>query len=90
MDEDNNLKNGIRVEMDQFNLIVFKESTEEIAGREAKSVLKHKGKHHNFICIGCGKVIAGGRTPLQHSAVWEKVVWNKFMNLTFICGRCFK
>jgi hypothetical protein len=42
MDEDGDLKNGIRIEMDYFNFVVVKESAEEIAGREAKSVLKEE------------------------------------------------
>jgi hypothetical protein len=57
-------------------LVVIKESVEEITGREAESTLKDGGKHHNFF--------AGGRAPLQHGTVWEKVVHNKFVNLTFI------
>ncbi len=32
--------------------------------QESKPMLEEGGKHHNFICIGCGKVIAGGKTPL--------------------------
>jgi hypothetical protein len=64
-------------------LIVIKESTKEITGREAESTLKG-GKRHNFICVGCRKFFAGDKTPLQHGAVWEKVVHNKFANLTFI------
>jgi hypothetical protein len=62
---------------------------EEIAGWEAETTLKG-GKHNNFICIGCGKIFAGGRMPLQHGAVWEKVVHKKFLNLTFICDRRLK
>jgi hypothetical protein len=32
MDEDGDLKNGIGIEMDQFNLVVIKVSMEEITG----------------------------------------------------------
>jgi hypothetical protein len=63
---------------------VIKESTEEMVGREAESSLKDGGKHHNFTCNGCRKIFAGGKMPLQHGAVQEKVVHNKFVNLTFI------
>jgi hypothetical protein len=66
-------------------LVVIKEFMEEIAGRDAKSALKERGKHHNFICVGCRKIFTDGRAPLQHGVVWEKVVWNKFVDLTFIC-----
>jgi Fe2+ or Zn2+ uptake regulation protein len=63
---------------------VVKESAEEITGLEAKSALKEGVEHHNIICIGCGKVFVGGRTPLQHDVVQEKVVHNEFVNLAFI------
>jgi hypothetical protein len=52
-------------------------------GREAKSTLKEGGKHHNIIRIGW-KVFTSGRAPLQHGVVREKVVRNKFVDLTFI------
>jgi hypothetical protein len=63
---------------------VIKESAEEITGMEAESALKEGGKHQNFVCIGCREIFTGSRTPLQHGEVWEKVVHNKFANLTFI------
>jgi hypothetical protein len=64
---------------------VIKEPAEEITGCDAESALKEGGKHYNFICIGCRKIFACCRKPLQHGAVREKVVRNKFVNLTFIC-----
>jgi hypothetical protein len=48
---------------------VVKEFAKEIIGQEAKSALKDGGEHHNLICIGCGEVLAGGRTPLQHDTI---------------------
>jgi hypothetical protein len=69
MDEDGDLENGIRVEMDYFDLIVVKGPTEEITGREAESALKKGRKHHNFIGIGCGKVFTSDRAPLQHGTI---------------------
>jgi hypothetical protein len=62
---------------------VIKEYTEEIAGQEAESALKG-GKHHNFICIGRRKIFTSDRAPLQHGMVQERVIHNKFVNLTFI------
>jgi Fe2+ or Zn2+ uptake regulation protein len=65
---------------------VVKESAYEIAGREAKSMLEEEGEHHNLICIGCGEVFTDGTVPLQHDVIWEKVICNELVNLTFICG----
>jgi hypothetical protein len=69
---------------------VIEESVEEITAQEAESVVKEGGKHHNCICIGCMKTFTGGRMPLQYGAVLEKVVHNKFVNLTFIYDGCLK
>jgi hypothetical protein len=60
-------------------VVVIKESTEEVAGREAESALKEGGKYHIFIRIGCRKIFTSSRAPLQHGAVQEKVVRNKFV-----------
>jgi hypothetical protein len=63
---------------------VNEESAEKVTGREAESALEERGKHHNLICIGRRNIFSGGRTPLQHGAVQEKVVHNELTNLTFI------
>jgi hypothetical protein len=65
-------------------LVVIKESTEETTTREAEIALKEGRKHHNFICIGCRKIFPSNRVPLQHCAVWEKVVHSQFANPPFI------
>jgi hypothetical protein len=87
MDKDDDLENGVRVQMDKLYLIVIEQSTEEIATKESKPVLEERGEHHNFVCIGCGNVFSGGRPPLQHGTVGEKIVCNKFANLFFVYDR---
>jgi hypothetical protein len=89
MNKDDDLENGIRVEMDYFKLVVIKESAEEITGWEAESTLKG-GKHHNFIRIGFTKIFTSGRAPLQHGVLREKVVRDEFADLTFICDGWLK
>jgi hypothetical protein len=64
---------------------VIEESTKKITGQEVEPALKERGKHHNFIHVGCWNVFPGGRTLLQHGVVWEEVVHNKFVNHAFIC-----
>jgi hypothetical protein len=71
--------------MDKIYLIVVEKSVEEIASRESKPTLEERGKHHNFIRIGCGNVFSSGVPPLQHGTVREKIVRNKFVNLFFVC-----
>jgi hypothetical protein len=69
VDKNNNLKNGVRVQMDEFNLVVTKESVEEVASREAKCTLEEGREHHNLSRIGCRNIFLGSRTPLQDGAV---------------------
>jgi hypothetical protein len=67
--KDSKLENGVRVQMDKFNLVVIKGSTEEITGREAKSVLKEGREHHNLSRIGCRTLLPSGRMPLQDDTI---------------------
>jgi hypothetical protein len=83
MDENSDLTNGVRVKMKKLNLVVIQESAEEIADRETEPMLEG-GEHHNFICVGCWNVLVGGRAPLQHRVVWEKMARNKLAYLIFI------
>jgi hypothetical protein len=87
MDKNDNLKNGIRIEVEQFVLVVIKESMEEVAGREAKSALEDGRKHHNLGCIGCRNVFPDGRMPLQNCAVREKIIHNKLADFILIHDR---
>jgi hypothetical protein len=84
MDENGNLKNGVRVDLNQFDLVVVQESVEEIIDRKTEPTLEEGCEHHNFIGIGCRDVLTGSRAPLQHRAVWEKMAFNKLVNLIFI------
>jgi hypothetical protein len=84
MDKDGDLKNRDRVQMDKLDLIVVKKSTEEIASRESKPALEERGKHHNFIHIGCGNVFSSSGPPLQHDTIRKQIVCNKFANFLFI------
>jgi hypothetical protein len=43
IDQDDDLENGVRVEMDQLNLVVMQKTAEEFTGRETKSALE-KGR----------------------------------------------
>jgi hypothetical protein len=54
VDKNSNLKNGVRVQMDEFNLVVIKESTKEIAGRKAKSTLEKEENTTISVVLGVG------------------------------------
>jgi hypothetical protein len=78
------MKNGVRVEMDQFDLVVDKKVAEEITGWESKSALEEGGEHHDFIGVGCWNVLTSGRAPLQHLTVKEKEARNELADLAFV------
>jgi uncharacterized Fe-S cluster-containing MiaB family protein len=65
-------------------LVVIKESTEEVAGKEAKSVLEEGRKHHNLSRIGCRNVFPGSRTSLQNCAGQEKMIHDKLADFILI------
>jgi hypothetical protein len=57
---------------------------EKIADWESKSALEEGGEHHDFIGVGCWNLLTGGRAPLQHLTVREKVARDKLTDLAFI------
>jgi hypothetical protein len=56
---------------------------EEIVNRETVPA-REEGGEHNFICVGCQNILAGGRAPLQHHAQREIMAHNKLADLIFI------
>jgi hypothetical protein len=77
------LKNGVRFEMDQLDLVVVKKAMEEIVDWEPKFALEG-GEHHDFIGVGCWNALTGGRAPLLHLMVRETIAHNELMDLAFI------
>jgi hypothetical protein len=81
------LKNRIRVEMNLLDLVVVQMVAEEIADWKTKPTMEGGGKHHNLICVGCWDVLTGGRAPLHHLTIWEKIARDKLMDLVFVADR---
>jgi hypothetical protein len=65
---------------------VAKEFVKEVTGREAKSVLKEGWEHHNLFGVGMSSPVTG----CHCSMIREKVVHDKFVNLTFIYYKWLK
>jgi hypothetical protein len=70
--------------MDEFNLVVIKDSTEEVTGREARSTLEKGREHYSLDRNGCGNIFPTGRMPLQDYTVWGKVIHDELADFTFI------
>jgi hypothetical protein len=84
VDKDNNLEDGIGIEMDKLNLIVMKEDTEKITGKEAKSSLEKGSQHHDFLGMRGGNFFIFCRPPLNHDTVREEMLLYKFKQFLFI------
>jgi hypothetical protein len=64
VDKNSNLENGVRFQMDEFNLVAIKDTVEKVADWEGESALEEGREHHNLSCIGCRNVFPGGQIPL--------------------------
>jgi hypothetical protein len=84
VDKNGDMKNRVRVEMNQFNFIVIEKATEEIANWKSKFVLEEGGEHHNLVGVGCWDILTGGRAPLQHLMIREKMSCDELTDLGFI------
>jgi hypothetical protein len=80
----------VSVEMDEFDSVVIKESTEEVSSSKANSTLEERRKHHNFCRIGCRNVFSSSGAPLQYDAIGDKMIHNKFANFVFIHDKRLK
>jgi hypothetical protein len=76
--------------VDQFDLVVIKESVEEVAGREAKSTLEEGRKHHNLGRIRYRNVFPDSRMPMQNCAVREKMIRGKLADFILIRDGCLE
>jgi hypothetical protein len=50
-------------------------------------MLEEGGEHHNFNRVGCWDILTGGRAPLQHLMMQEKIALDKLTDLIFIGDR---
>jgi hypothetical protein len=46
--------------------------------------LEEGGGHHDFIGVRCWDVFIGGRAPLQHLTIGEKVARDELTDLAFV------
>jgi hypothetical protein len=86
VDKEGNLENGVRIQMNEFNLVVTKESAEKVTGRKAKSTLEERRKHHNLGGIGCRNIFSSNGTPLEHGTIREEMIRDQFADLTLSRG----
>jgi hypothetical protein len=49
--------------------------------------LEEGGEHHNLIGVGSRYILTGGRTPLQHLTIWEKIALDELTDLILISDR---
>ena len=54
MDEDKNVKDGVRAHIAKTNAVILNQSIEEWMDRNAKSMIEIIFKHDQFIAVGVG------------------------------------
>jgi hypothetical protein len=68
-----NLKNGIRVEVNQLNLIMMEKAAKEFVGGETESSLEEGGQHHDLVGVRSGDFFILGWPPLEDGTVRKKM-----------------
>jgi hypothetical protein len=84
MNKHYSLKNRVRVQMNQLNLIVVEEAVEKFTGGKTKSTLEKGGQHHDFGSVESGDVFILSQPPLENDTWREKMVLNEFEECTLI------
>src|SRR5205809_7063430 len=54
VDKSGNVKDGVWIQMNKFNLVKVQKATEESVGWDRKSVVKERFKYHNLTGV-CGR-----------------------------------
>jgi hypothetical protein len=73
MHEDVYLKNRVRVQMDQLNLVMIEQVAKEVASRKAKSALKKGLWDYNLIGVRRRDVFILSRPPFEDSMGWKEM-----------------
>jgi hypothetical protein len=72
MDEDGDLKNWVRVQMNQLDLVVAEKAAKEFIGGETKSTLEEGSQHHGFVGAESGDIFILSWSPLKDGTGREK------------------
>ena len=65
MNEDRNLKNGIRVKIHQLNSVESKQTTKELTHGESEATIDEFLEYHDLARFGCRGGFVEGRPPLD-------------------------
>jgi hypothetical protein len=84
MNKDYDLKNRIRVQVNQFDLIMVEKTVEELASGEAESTME-EGQHYNLVGVGSGNIFILSWPPLENDMGGEKIILVKLEECTLIC-----
>ena len=69
MDEDKNVKDGVRAPIAKTNGVILNQSVEEWMDQNAKSMIEIIFKHDQFITVGGRKALTMSRTPSRHHPI---------------------
>src|SRR6266540_6723787 len=63
VDKSGNMKVGVWIQMNKFNLVKVQKATEESVGRDRKSAVKERFKYHNLTGVSGGEGFPIGSAP---------------------------
>ena len=86
MNEDRNLKNGIRVKIHQFDSVESKQTTKELTGGESKAAIDELLEYHNLARVGCRGGFLEGCPPLDQLSRLEERFIDQLLDLIFTHG----
>jgi hypothetical protein len=84
VDKNGNLKNGVGIDVDQFDLVVMKKATEKFTGGKTDPPLEEGHQHYNIVGMRGGNFFILHRSPLGHDVVREKVFFHELEKLLLI------
>ena len=79
MNEDKNMKDGVRAQIAKTNGVILNQSAEEQMDRNAKSVIEIIFKHDQFITAGGRKALTASRTPSHHHRIRQHAIHHQLV-----------
>ena len=87
MDEDRNVKDGVRAQIAKTNGIILNQSMEEWMDRNAKSTIEIIFKHDQFIAVGGRKALTTSRMPSRWHRIRQHAIHHQLVKCRLIADR---
>src|SRR6266498_579587 len=79
VDKSGNVKDGVWIQMNKFNLVKVQKATEESVGRDRKSTVKERFNYHNLTGVCGGEGLPIGSAPPDALLLWKNSILDHLM-----------